>query len=1142
MSSPPPVDQRTAADISARLAGQPPQQGLLEELTGGAWHEYDPATGEPRGVSAALVGIFSRFAEIVIQRLNRVPEKGFLAFLDLLGAARLPPVPARVPLTFSLAAGRADEAVVPAGTKVAAQPAVGDTGPVVFEVERNLVVTSARLVSLITFDPEQDRYADAGARDPAVDPPFLAFQGEHPVEHALYVGDERLLGYRNLAEARLTFQLTRDLASSDPRQVAWEQWNGTAWAALVPLTDETSGLVNPGTLTVTFGPTAPLLPAAVGPRTSRWIRARLLTPITSSPDEVEQMVRASELPVITSVQVSVDVSLDADSRFNSGLQPDAGFAGTGALDLTKEYFPFGERPKRFDTFYLASLEGFGRDPAAITGAGQGPTVELEVTLAVLGVPGDDGVELVWECSTSDGWVEVGRSNEDGGLNGFEDPTRALTAHPEPDAGGRVDRVKFELPATAARAVVNGRDSCWLRVRITSGNYGLDARYGEENPPTFFPPSFMPPVISKIRIGYRFTAERPAEACLASNDLEYQDVTTVASFSPFLRGIDHDRPALALGFSVPKAGAPFPNATISLYASVAGASYGALQVPLAPDASTLAGAADTIAEHAFTVTNPWPRAVNVALAPVGFIWTATVSHPLLSLDPDQSVEVKVMVHVPEDAQPGESDRGFLQLREVSDPSVVHSASFATTAGTAPIAARPKLAWLYWNGTGWSPLSVRDGSQALTRPGLVEFLAPRDFTPHGLFGREHHWLRVRWVEGDYSVWPRIRQLLLNTALATQALTVASELRPEVLGSSTGAAHQVFRATKSPVLAGQRLEVREAEQPGAEELLALQREEGSDAVVLVLGAAGRPKEIWVRWHEVPDFYGSGPRDRHYVIDHLTGEIRFGDGVSGRIPPIGSSNVRLSRYQTGGGAAANRPAGTVSQMKTTVPYVDKVTNPEAAAGGAEAEPLEALQERMPRTLRHRDRAVTSEDYEDLAALASPEVARSICVPLRDLAADPLGASPRPGMVSVIVVPRTTDAKPQPALELLGRVEDYLAGRVPAGAGLRIVGPRYIRVDVRAEIGVVSLEDAGEVAAAVQERLDAFLHPLTGGLERRGWDFGRAPHRSDFLALIEGVAGVDYVRFLQIDQTEEVEGIRQTGRFLVYSGQHQVDLVFEEP
>ena len=210
--------------------------------------------------------------------------------------------------------------------------------------------------------------------------------------------------------------------------------------------------------------------------------------------------------------------------------------------------------------------------------------------------------------------------------------------------------------------------------------------------------------------------------------------------------------------------------------------------------------------------------------------------------------------------------------------------------------------------------------------------------------------------------------------------------------------------------------------------------------------------------------------------------------------------------------------QLKTTVPYVDKVTNTEAAAGGADAETLDSLLVRAPRTIRHGSRAVTVEDYEDLAMLASPEVARARCIPLRNLLADPLGHSPRQarGEVSVIIVPRSRDAKPQPSLELLSRVQDYLEAHSVPTAHVSVVGPLYVRVDVKRRVALAALEGASAVEQAVQQKLASFLHPLTGGLDGAGWDFGRQPHRSDLYALIEAVPGVDHLRSLVIEEKED--------------------------
>lgn len=93
---PPPVlDARNSDEIMASLA-----ELSRESLP--AWQpppDGDAGTMLHRG--------FARLLELALLRLNQVPEKNFLAFLDTMGVSLLPPALAHVPLTFTLAPGSA---------------------------------------------------------------------------------------------------------------------------------------------------------------------------------------------------------------------------------------------------------------------------------------------------------------------------------------------------------------------------------------------------------------------------------------------------------------------------------------------------------------------------------------------------------------------------------------------------------------------------------------------------------------------------------------------------------------------------------------------------------------------------------------------------------------------------------------------------------------------------------------------------------------------------------------------------------------------------------------------------------------------------------------------------------------------------
>jgi hypothetical protein len=1144
----PPIDTRTASDVTAQVKAL--IQAYAPAYTGDG---TDPVTGElmPDPLAGALIGVFGRLTELIVQRLNQVPDKNFLAFLDLLGASQRPPQPARVPLTFSLAAGTVVPAVVPEGTQAAAPPGPGEKDPTIFETERECVVTPAMLTSAFTRDPELDSYADlsalaASAGVAAQGAPV--FHGDRLLEHILYVGVRDLLGFSGISSFLLSFGLLgggEEGPPLDDRNTDWQVWDGAAWKspALGPAGDGTNAFRSSGS--VDFGAMAPVPSTTVNGVDSRWVRCRLQTPINRSTQTRSRMVKVADLPAVRSVSATVTVN-------RNDLPPDAAFTNATPIDITKEFFPFGTGPHFGDTFFLRADEAFSVPGAAVTldivvinPAVTNPPTSGAVPNPPPTKPSAD-LKLSWEVWNGTTWVVLGTSMPN-------PPTPPPTSAPLQDGTAAFTKsglVKFATPAVTGKTTVNGVEGHWLRVRIIAGDYGQDAHYAPVTDPKGFDlvlADFAPPIVGTATLDVAFTKAAGPDTVLTYNDFTFADVSTkhdagdaTVSFAPFVPMAD-ERPTMYLGFELPAALTAFPNRPVSFFVRAADIRYAQRTVPIWPTRTIGAGMPGTIVTHHFTITNPESGAVRVALAPVGTSWQPPPpSLPTLDLAAGEVKDIAVSVAVPSEAPIGSSDAGLLAVLFSTNITRFDVASFVTFAGAAPEEGEPvKLVWESWNGTTWAPLTVQESTDNLSRSDTVEFLAPPDLSAHTDFGvGSRYWIRVRWDKGQYDLDPRLVRLLLNTTIAAQTVT----LRNEVLGSSDGSKSLRFRSTRAPILPGQRLDVREPELPAAAERTALENEEGADAITTVLDARGRTKEILVRWHEVPDFYASGPRDRHYVIDRLSGEIRFGDGLNGLVPPIGIGNVRLTSYQTGGGSAGNRPAGSIVQLKTTVPYIDKVTNTEPAAGGADAEPVASVLDRVPREVRHGGRAVTSEDYEDLARLASPEVARAKCVPLANLVVDPLSEqAPIPGDVSVIVVPRSTEAKPLPSLELIRRVENYVeAANVPT-VRVSVVGPLYIRVDVKAEAGLVSLEGATTVLADIQQRVASFLHPLTGGMDGTGWDFGRRPHESDFYALIEAVPGVDHVRSLDVVEVEDLPGVTLTGRFLVYSGTPDITAVFEE-
>ncbi len=248
------------------------------------------------------------------------------------------------------------------------------------------------------------------------------------------------------------------------------------------------------------------------------------------------------------------------------------------------------------------------------------------------------------------------------------------------------------------------------------------------------------------------------------------------------------------------------------------------------------------------------------------------------------------------------------------------------------------------------------------------------------------------------------------------------------------------------------------------------------------------------------------------------------------------------------------MNQLKTTIPFVDRVTNLEAGGGGAAQESLQAVQDRGPKQLRHRGRAVTLQDFEDLALEASPDVARAKAItpefnPLEDnLWLDPqdklneskltrhrdIAQNAQVGTVRLLIVPYSTARQPTPSLALIDRVADYIQARCGATLNLQVMRPQWQEVVVTAAIVPVSLQGADGLRTQVLQRLESFLHPLTGGSQGNGWQFGRRPQDSDLYAAIAAVPGVEHVHSLQVSLDQTALPMDT----LVFSGTHTVQLV----
>ena len=270
----PVLDDRTFDQILA-------QAKLLIPRYAPAWtnqSETDP------GIT--LMELFAWMTELLLYRVNQVPELNYIKFLELLGIELQPANPAHAELTFTLTSSSVQTVIVPAGTQAASS---GGDQPVIFETDEALIALGAKLKALQSFD--------GFAFDVVTTANGAAGQWYYPFGPNAREGSALLLGFDspvafpsdqiNLA----VYVYTQGLAPMGHNcdldlsilpvasTLVWEYWDGRFWSAISLNKDDSRAFTRSGHIYFE-GPGTLITKDTMGNVTDAplyWIRVRLQT-------------------------------------------------------------------------------------------------------------------------------------------------------------------------------------------------------------------------------------------------------------------------------------------------------------------------------------------------------------------------------------------------------------------------------------------------------------------------------------------------------------------------------------------------------------------------------------------------------------------------------------------------------------------------------------------------------------------------------------------------------------------------------------------------------------------------------------------------------------------------------------------------
>ncbi|MDQ7084737.1 MAG: baseplate J/gp47 family protein [Sulfurovum sp.] len=457
-----------------------------------------------------IVELLSSMSEDVIHRLNQVPDKNYLAFLDLIGIKQRLARPSTTEVTFFMSEGhqssleKKDTTLIKKGSVLSTDPK-GNEEPILFQTTKNLYISNIKLVNIYskTFNTyrQRDDIVDnmLSLKKGEVFTPFSA-DGASDNILQIYLSSPNFEVFANSVKVSLVFRLPTTMRAFDIKdnflqQIRWEFYSGSSWQPLNIINEHFFSLDDKDAdiLSVTFrGENSEFTPWVLEQffkEEAYYIRGT----IQEAPDWIQEF-SVYELSIFT-------------SSYDNGVLPNMCFHNDENLNLNNDIYPFSSRPKiddkmKEEIFYIKSNEAFKTGDTSIS-------IHLKQSLnpEYMLPKVHDNLRLIWEYPIGEGkWNFLKIS----------DNTKSFT---------KDGIVTFTVPKDIAHVEISGEDGYWVRCRLADGNYGAEehSEYNESTATVLTTPSTLkPPALSQLSIQYTKPREDIKE-CRVLNNFKYNQI-------------------------------------------------------------------------------------------------------------------------------------------------------------------------------------------------------------------------------------------------------------------------------------------------------------------------------------------------------------------------------------------------------------------------------------------------------------------------------------------------------------------------------------------------------------------------------------------------------------------------------------------
>ena len=440
-------------------------------------------------------------------------------------------------------------------------------------------------------------------------------------------------------------------------------------------------------------------------------------------------------------------------------------------------------------------------------------------------------------------------------------------------------------------------------------------------------------------------------------------------------------------------------------------------------------------------------------------------------------------------------------------------------TVPLA---RLHFSYWDGKRYQPVElIREETFGLLFDGQIVFRVNSRMQERGIGDKRGHFLRVLLEESGYEAAPVISFLDMNTLRVQQKesvakwLSVSGAMEDDILWGN----HNLCAAGEVKVFAERqglykeipvletmpeaatgktRIRLNQCEERNQADdfwILAYSKEDWYKSHTVLGTGHGFPNEsfdlnedqifyedlellveeadrpgVYRQWEKREDLAASGPEDRHYCVDTMTGRILFGNSIHGMAP---EGQVLLVSYSRTLGSGGNVKAARIQNFRDPYRGDIRVANRWDAWGGQDEETVEEAFARVRRELTQPGSLVTAQDYEQMVR-STPGLRVESCKAIFGSDQDGKGAEQT---VWIVIKPYSLESRPGLKPAFTQNVLRHLEKKRLLGVRIRVLPPVYIRLEILVETVVLPQYQGAErmIEQAVEEYLAAIKTQFGG-------------------------------------------------------------------